>query len=361
MTSKLTIRTSESADQSYPIRFHSTFRSAAADLLKATRGRPLFIITDRNVHSVYRNEIRNRILSERPGSGIFVVPAGEKTKTRRWKERIEDWLLAQRAGRDAVVVAFGGGMVGDLAGFTAATLNRGVSFIQFPTSLLAQVDSSVGAKVAVDHPLGKNLIGLFSRPAAVYIAIPLLSTLPEPEYLNGLAEVIKYGAILDRSLFRLLEKSSGPLLRRNRDLLATVVRRCCTLKKTVVEADEREHDFRRILNFGHTIGHAVELLSDYSLRHGEAVAIGMAAEARMSVRLGLLSPGDEERLVTLIMKYGLPVSLPRRMHPHRIITATLRDKKSAGEKIAYTLLRAIGEGRTGHLIGPGEAERLISP
>jgi 3-dehydroquinate synthase len=258
------------------------------------------------------------------------------------KERLEDRLLALGAHRDSVVVALGGGMIGDLAGFTAATLHRGVPLVQVPTSLLAQVDSSVGGKVAVDHPRGKNLVGAFHQPARVYIDVGALRTLPGEEYRSGLAEVIKYGATMDAKLFALLKAKARSIAGNAPGTMTPIIRRCCDLKRMIVEADERESGLRRILNFGHTIGHAVETLSNYRLRHGYAVAIGMCAEGRIGVALGITGRDSADRLEALVRLYGLPTEIPSRFTTGSILKATRLDKKSFGGAIRYTLLRAIG-------------------
>jgi 3-dehydroquinate synthase len=359
MNRQINISLPSSPDRSYPIHFVNGLREAMQQISAYAEGRPLYVVTDRHLAAFYGDDLRKGLCRRRPSNRIIIVPAGERTKSRRWKERIEDELLRRRAGRDAIIVAFGGGMVGDLAGFAASTLNRGVDYIQIPTSLLAQVDSSIGGKVAVNHPLGKNLIGVFYQPRAVYIAMPLLRTLPEAEYRNGLAEVIKYGASLDRRFFLQLEREREEILRRRNSPLTAAVRRCCLLKKAIVEKDERENGLRRLLNFGHTVGHAVELLSRYTIRHGEAVAIGMAAEARMSVRCGMLTNGEADRLTLLLRRYGLPTEIPASMPAPRIIEATLRDKKASRGLVSYTLLSAIGSAEAGISLAENDALHLL--
>ena len=238
-------------------------------------------------------------------------------------------------------------MIGDIGGFTAATILRGIDYIQIPTSLLAQVDSSIGGKVAIDHPRGKNLIGAFYQPKAVYISVSMLRTLPEKEYVNGLAEVIKYAAILDNNLLRYLERQRDNILDRNIACLSYIVRRCCQLKKSIVETDERERGLRRILNFGHTIGHAIEQCSDYRLRHGEAIAIGMVKEAEISLRIGLIRQHDYNRLTGLISSYRLPLKIPRAIPVHFLIRTIQSDKKIMSGRVHYTLLRGLGNGAPG--------------
>ena len=274
---------------------------------------------------------------------------------------LEDQLLAGGAQRDSVIIALGGGMVGDLAGFTAATLHRGIRYVHIPTTLLSQVDSSVGGKVAVDHPFGKNLIGAFAQPEKVYIDVTTLSSLSSRDFSSGMAEVIKYGAILDRRLFSYLETNSGAILRRQRSALELIVDRSCVLKRRVVELDELETGPRRILNFGHTIGHAVELLSKFALSHGEAVSIGMVAEATMSNALGLCDERDISRLVHVLQQFSLPTSFPSRMRFEAVIAATAHDKKAREGRIEYTLLERIGKARVGVPLTQLDVMRLLKP
>jgi 3-dehydroquinate synthase len=278
---------------------------------------------------------------------VIRIPAGEKSKTRAMKNRLEDKLLRAGIDRHSILIALGGGVIGDLCGFVASTLLRGIEYIHIPTSLLAQVDSSVGGKVAVNHPRGKNLIGAFHQPAGVYIDITTLKTLPETEFRNGLAEIIKYAATLDKKLFRYLEDNSYVITQRRRSVLLPIIQQCCKLKRDVIQIDERENNYRRILNFGHTIGHAIEQLSGYRTPHGTAVAIGMCAEAKISMLMGLLKEQDYERLTKLVESYGLPTKIPKRISLLSLIDATLNDKKSQNNLTYYTLLRSIGNAVVG--------------
>ncbi len=333
-------------DRSYPLSFDGSMRDIGRKIRRKYPTATIFVITDSNVGRLYGSVLQSGLSR----SHLLVVPAGERSKSRASKNRLEDDLIAKGVARDSVIVALGGGMIGDLAGFTAATILRGIAYIQVPTSLLAQVDSSIGGKVAVDHPLGKNLIGAFHQPEGVYISVDALRTLHEREFRNGLAEVIKYGAILDRSLFSALERDRARILRRDVSSLRYIVRRCCDLKRDVVERDERELGLRRILNFGHTIGHAVEQLSQYRLRHGEAIAIGLAVEADISCRCGLLARSDYERLKSLIISYGLPVSMPRAFRPADIVRIATHDKKVSRGTVRYTLLKRIGTSLPGQTV-----------
>ncbi|MBI3766041.1 MAG: 3-dehydroquinate synthase [Ignavibacteriales bacterium] len=300
-----------------------------------------------------------RTYFKRPDFHLLTVPAGERSKSRRSKELLENNLLALGANRDSLIVALGGGMVGDLAGFVAATLLRGIPYIQIPTTLLAQVDSSIGGKVAIDHPLGKNLIGAFYQPQKVYIDIGALKTLPDREFSNGLAEVIKYAAILDSELFDELEQKQSKILSRDEKSLLNIIKRCCELKKSVVEEDEKETDYRRILNFGHTIGHAIERLSKYRIPHGQAVAIGMVAESTMSSHLGILPARHAERITSLLKMYNLPTEIPSTIKLEAIMRATLQDKKVHRGMTHYTLLERIGRARVGVRLSLKQARLLV--
>ena len=254
-----------------------------------------------------------------------------------------DVLIANRFARDACVVALGGGVVGDMAGFAAACYQRGIAFVQVPTTMLAQVDSSVGGKTGVNHPGGKNLIGAFHQPAAVFADTNVLNTLPDRELRAGLAEVIKYGLIVDRGFFDWLEAHATDLLERSPDALAYAIRRSCEIKAEIVGRDEREQGERALLNLGHTFGHAIESATNYSTwLHGEAVGAGMLLAADMSKRLGWVTAADVERVEGILRKFGLPVDVSA------LPAATLADKMKIDKKVAagrirLVLLKAIGK------------------
>jgi len=343
-------------DDSYDVVIGTSLKQAAKDIASLKLGSKYFLITDTHVARLYG---RKFVQSFSGKAQLLIVPAGEQSKNRKTKEQLEDQLLAHKAGRDSVIIAHGGGVIGDLAGFVAATLHRGVPYIQIPTTLLAQVDSSIGGKVAVDHPLGKNLIGAFYQPKKVYIDVSTLKTLLEKEFINGMAEVIKYGAILDKNLFEYLEKNYSAILKRKEQTLFHIIKRCCELKRDVVQNDEKETGLRRILNFGHTIGHAVETLSHYRMSHGNAIAIGMIAEAKISVSLGILSKLDFTRLANLLLQYKLPITLPRTSNVVEVFNATLQDKKLRDGVVQYTLLERIGKAKVGVPLSAKEAMRLF--
>jgi 3-dehydroquinate synthase len=257
--------------------------------------------------------------------------------------RLWEAFARLRLDRRSVVIALGGGVIGDLAGFAAATYLRGIDLVQLPTTLLAQVDASVGGKTAIDLPEGKNLVGAFYQPRWVVADVGTLASLPPRELRAGLAEVIKYGVIADETLFDFLERERDAVLAGEPERLAQIVLRSCRIKADVVREDEREGGLRAILNYGHTAGHAVEALAGYAgLLHGECVAIGMEAAARLSVRLGMLAPGDAERQRRLLEAYGLPVALPPGQEPRAILDAMRWDKKTVGDEIRFVLARGIG-------------------
>ena len=274
------------------------------------------------------------------------LPDGEQHKNLAWLALLYDRLIEAQIERSSPVVAVGGGVVGDLAGFAAATVLRGVPLVQVPTTLLAQVDAAIGGKTGINHAAGKNLIGAFHQPRLVAIDVDTLRTLPRREYVAGLAEVVKYGAILDPELFERLEQNVEGLLRQDPALLVDVVTMCCRIKAGVVEADEKEGGYRAILNFGHTVGHAIETLTEYRrLLHGEAVGIGMMCAARLSRVIGTLSPADVDRLERLLRALGVPTQVPTDLGREQIALAIEADKKAAGGKISFVCLESIGRTR----------------
>jgi 3-dehydroquinate synthase len=288
-----------------------------------------------------------RVAASLRGAGfdlaVLEVPEGEEAKSLRQAERLWDGFLAHGLDRVSPVVAVGGGVVGDLAGFAAASFMRGVPVVQVPTTLLAQVDASVGGKVAVNHPRGKNLIGAFHQPRLVLIDPETLRTLPDREYRSGLAEVVKTAAALDAELFASLEQGLEPLRRRDPALLEAVVAACCAEKARIVERDEREETgLRMVLNYGHTVGHALEALSGYRRwLHGEAVAIGMTAAGRLAVRLGWMDLGTAERQEALLRGVGLPTRFSG-IEPREIAQALRHDKKARDGRVPFVLLRELG-------------------
>jgi 3-dehydroquinate synthase len=278
--------------------------------------------------------------------GIFTFPSGEQSKTRATWSLLTDQLIAAGHRRDSVLVALGGGVTGDLVGFVAATYMRGVPFVQVPTSLLAMIDASIGGKTGVDTVAGKNLVGAFHQPSLVLIDPRLLKTLPPQHLRQGLAEAIKHGVIADASYFSWITSSLREVLdaAETDDATATrLVQRSVEIKVSVVSQDEREGGIRKILNFGHTIGHAVEQVTGYGVSHGDAVAIGMVAEATLAERLGIATPGLADTIATVCDAAGLPVRLPADADPSEIVIATRTDKKTRAGVVEYALPRGIGQ------------------
>jgi 3-dehydroquinate synthase len=303
------------------------------------------IITDTNVGRRFAKAAFNSLATTGFSPSLIVVPAGETAKSLKTVQTCYDLLAAHRLERKSFIVALGGGVVGDLAGFVAATYLRGIAFVQVPTTLLAQVDSSVGGKVGVNLKAGKNLVGAFHQPRLVLCDLDTLRTLPEREFRAGLAEVIKYGVIYDARLFAQLERDLPKLLRREPQILAAVVARCCEIKADIVGQDETENGLRAILNFGHTIGHAIENISGYGkFMHGEAIAIGQVATAKLSSGLMGLSGDDAGRIRDLFKRAGLPVGIKLSTPRRRKLFAAMRfDKKVSGGEIKFVLARKIGK------------------
>jgi 3-dehydroquinate synthase len=302
------------------------------------------VIADDVVDELYAERVATMLDAAGEPATRLCFPAGEASKTRETWARLSDAMLAAGCGRDCAVVALGGGVVGDIAGFVAATFMRGVPVVQVPTTLLAMVDASVGGKTGVDVPAGKNLIGAFHPPRAVVADPDTLRTLPLEQLRAGLAEAVKHGAIADADHLAWIEASREPLLAAEPAVLAALIRRSVEIKARIVMADEHEQGERRLLNFGHTLGHAIEAASGYRLLHGEAVAIGMVLEARLGERLGLTEPGTAEALRQLLDAIGLPTALPPAWDATTVVAATRTDKKAHAGRVRYALLRRPGEG-----------------
>jgi 3-dehydroquinate synthase len=326
--------------RSYPIHIGSGLLDRANLVTPALAGDDVLVVSDENVAPLYLERFRATLAGRRVET--LVLPAGEATKTLAWFEEIMDRLTAARFNRDATLIALGGGVIGDLAGFAAACYQRGIAYVQVPTTLLAQVDSSVGGKTAVNHPRGKNLIGAFHQPRTVLADVGCLETLTDREYRAGLAEVVKYGAGLDAEFFAWLEASAPALAARDAEVLVRTVRRCCELKAEVVAADEREAGRRALLNLGHTFGHAIENAQGYGeWLHGEAVAAGMVMAADLSVAIGRLSAAEAARLSDLLGTLGLPVSPPA-VGADRMAALMRLDKKVAAGRIRFVLFDGLG-------------------
>jgi 3-dehydroquinate synthase len=320
------------------------------------------VISDEQVARLYGKAALSSLAESGFDPVLITIPAGEAGKSLGSVQGCYDQLAAHRLERGSFVVALGGGVVGDLAGFVAATYLRGIPFVQAPTTLLAQVDSSVGGKVGVNLKAGKNLVGAFHQPRLVLCDLATLDTLPERELKAGLAEVIKYGIIYDASLFRRLERQIESLLGRSEKVMADIVARCCAIKAEVVREDETESSLRAILNFGHTIGHALEAISGYGkLLHGEAISIGQVAAARISEQLSGLPAADAARIRQLLRRAGLPTSasLSRRDN-QRLMEAMQLDKKVIGGEVKFVLARRIGKVEFGQAVPREVLERVVA-
>jgi 3-dehydroquinate synthase len=300
------------------------------------------VVTNPTVASHYGAIVRESLAAAGYSVTMIEIPDGEQFKNSATLNTIYDALLAAGIDRSSFLVALGGGVVGDMAGYAAATWMRGIPFVQVPTSLLAQVDSSVGGKTGIDHPGGKNLIGAFYQPRLVLIDVDTLTSLDQRQFCAGLAEVIKYGVTLDLSFFEYVERYATEIQAKQPDVLIEIVYRSCQLKAQVVELDEKEADIRAVLNYGHTLGHAFEAVSGYrDLVHGEAVAIGMVLAAKVSRAEGICSTADFDRIRDLLIRHGLPVEVPA-FDRQKLLNAVAADKKSKGGSITYICNQGIG-------------------
>ncbi|EKD5482980.1 3-dehydroquinate synthase [Salmonella enterica] len=331
-------------ERSYPITIAAGLFNEPASFLPLKSGDQVMLVTNETLAPLYLDKVRGVL--QRAGVNVdsVILPDGERYKSLTVLDTVFTALLKKPHGRDTTLVALGGGVIGDLTGFAAASYQRGVRFIQVPTTLLSQVDSSVGGKTAVNHPLGKNMIGAFYQPASVVVDLDCLKTLPARELASGLAEVIKYGIILDADFFTWLEGNLDALLRLDGPAMAYCIRRCCELKAEVVAADEREAGLRALLNLGHTFGHAIEAEMGYgNWLHGEAVAAGMVMAACTSERLGQFSSADTQRIIALLRRAGLPVNGSREMSAQAYLPHMLRDKKVLAGELRLVLPLAIGK------------------
>ena len=333
-------------ERSYSILIgEAVLSNLGAECQKLELGQRCAIISDRNVAPYYGKAALGSLTAAGFEPTLITVTAGETAKSLKTAQACYDQLAKQRLERRSFIVALGGGVVGDVAGFVAATYLRGIAFVQVPTTLLAQVDSSVGGKVGVNLKAGKNLVGAFHQPRAVLCDLATLKTLPEREYRAGLAEVIKYGIISSAVLFQTLEREMPKLLRRDAAALAEVVARSCEIKAQVVAKDETERGLRAILNFGHTVGHAIEAISGYGkFLHGEAISIGQVAAAKLSANLSGLSQSEVDRIENLFAAAGLPTNIRlSAAQRERLLTAMQLDKKVSGGKIKFVLAKRIGK------------------
>ena len=329
-------------DRSYPIIIESGVLSSSSYLHKLLKGRKVCIVSNETVAPLYIEKLQSLLPEE--ADAVVILPDGEKYKTLQTLELIFDEALTQRLNRSSVFIALGGGVVGDMTGFAAACYQRGIDFIQVPTTVLSQVDSSVGGKTGVNHTLGKNMIGAFHQPIAVLIDPDTLITLPEKELAAGLAEVIKYGLIADDNFLQWLEKNIVALNAKDADVLSYAIQRSCEIKAAVVAQDEKEGGIRAILNLGHTFGHAIESVMGYGQwLHGEAVAVGMVMAVDLSVRMGLVPEQLLVRTQELLLAAKLPVLAPSSMSVDDFLSAMSHDKKNIHGSIRLVLLESQGK------------------
>ncbi|UTW45180.1 3-dehydroquinate synthase [bacterium SCSIO 12696] len=330
------------ADRSYPIYIGDNLLSNPEYYEPHIKGQRVCVVTNNSVAPLYLEQVKQALGNYRVDE--VILPDGEQYKNLDTLNQIFTHLLEQRHNRQTTLIALGGGVVGDMTGFAAACYQRGVNFIQVPTTLLAQVDSSVGGKTAVNHPIGKNMIGAFYQPQAVIADTHVLTTLPERELQAGMAEVIKYGAINDELFFRWLEDNRELLRSGDGDAMAYAIECSCRNKAEIVSQDEREGGIRALLNFGHTFGHAIEAAGNYrQWLHGEAVAAGMIMAADLSVRLGWLQPRGLERLRQLTEGFNLPLEAPSQFSAQQLLDLMAVDKKAQDSGLRLVLLKAIGQ------------------
>lgn len=330
-------------ERSYPIVFGQRIVDEFGRLCNELKlGERAMVITNSTIGRHYFNTLENSLTRHGFVVSQLEIPEGEEYKNIDTLKSIYDSLVGACLDRGSFLVALGGGVIGDITGFAAATYLRGISYVQVPTTLLAQVDSSVGGKTGINHEKGKNLIGAFYQPRMVLIDVSTLETLPDREYISGLAEVVKYGIIYDSELFDFVSNNVEKLLAKDKSCLMSAVNRSCEIKASVVTKDEREAGLRAILNFGHTIGHAVENLTDYQqYLHGEAVSIGMAQAARISATMGYSTLRDSDKIISLLTRLKLPVELPS-FSAESYLAAILHDKKVKDGRITFVLNNGIG-------------------
>ncbi|MDE0300332.1 MAG: 3-dehydroquinate synthase [Candidatus Poribacteria bacterium] len=335
----------ELGDNSYSIVVNQGILGETGELLRSrTNSKKVIVIADAFVSTRYGHEVMEGLSNAGFDSHITEVPSGEEHKSLEWFGRLHDQLVSHRMDRTSTLIALGGGVIGDLAGFVAATYMRGISYVQIPTTLQAQVDASVGGKTGINHPKGKNLIGAFYQPELVLIDVATLKTLPSRDVRAGFIEVIKHGVIMDVPLFNQIEENLDAILNLDAEILINVIAKSCADKAEVVANDEKENRLRMTLNYGHTFGHALEVVTDYNVfRHGEAVAIGMNCAAQLSCNIDMLPLADMKRQKKLIKRAGLPTKLPPEVRPDMLLDAMYLDKKAKGGKLHLVLPTRIGE------------------
>jgi 3-dehydroquinate synthase len=340
---RVPIRLRRVVDESHEIRIgRGLGPRISVELRRRALARRFVVITDSHLAPRPGRRLLGALRRRGLQADMIVIAAGEASKSRRVRDGLEDQLIALGADRDTALVALGGGVVGDLTGLVASTFHRGIPYVQIPTTLIGMVDSAIGGKTGINLAAGKNLIGTYHQPSAVYVDVDHLRTLPPRPFRSGLAEVVKSAVVADAALFEAIERAPDRVLRRDPDVLSRLIEACCRIKVRVVASDPHESGRRIILNFGHTIGHALETLTRYRLAHGEAVAIGMVTEARIAARAGLAPAALAERLAVLLIRLGLPTTIPRRLGAADILGVARRDKKAREGRIAYALPARLG-------------------
>ena len=342
---KITVRIKE-REKLYEVLIGNSISASIAEFIrKRHKNRKIVIVTDDNLKKLCQKTVLNALKPLNPL--LISIPTGESSKSREMKEKIEDKLLEKKYGRDTVIIAFGGGVIGDLAGFVASTFDRGVPLIHIPTTLLAMVDSSIGGKTAINTKHGKNLIGTTYQPDAVFADLDFLESLPQEEFINGMAEIIKIAATSDKALFEFIEKNNKKILERNKEMLIKIIKRAIELKKDVVEKDEKESGLRQILNFGHTFGHALENYHNYKKKHGHCISIGLVVESKIANLIGKLSNNEAKRIEALINKFNLPTTVEKNIDIDKIMEIMKIDKKARSQKPRFIILEKIGKIKSG--------------
>ena len=331
-------------DESYDMLIGNGIIDDFVSELKIKTASSYVIITDSNVKKYHSDKLLASLKKKNLNVHQIFFKAGEQSKTRKTKEKIENEMLEIGVKRDSCIIAFGGGVVGDMAGFVASTYLRGIPYIQIPTTLLAMADSSIGGKVGVDTEYSKNSIGAFYQPKKVIMDLNFLRTLPKDEFANGMVELIKHGLIKDKDFFHFIEKNLGKIFEQDQKILSSAIKRSCEIKSSIVSIDEKETGARKILNYGHTIGHAIESALDYKIKHGEAIAVGMHHAAKISSRLGFLDEGSAIRQDNLLRKMGFKLKLSHHeLKPGKILRFMENDKKIINGKINFILLKSMGD------------------
>ncbi|MEN8190497.1 MAG: 3-dehydroquinate synthase [Thermodesulfobacteriota bacterium] len=349
-------------ERSYPIYIEDgVLARVGADLAERKIGNRYVIIADDHVARLYGHTLLSSMADAGLSAELVTFPEGEASKNLQLYAELCSRLAGLGLDRKGCLIALGGGVTGDMTGFLAATYMRGIPFVQVPTTLLSQVDSSVGGKTGVDIPEGKNLVGAFYQPKAVYIDTAVLMSLDKSEFIGGMAEVIKYGVIRDADFHVFLEKNIDAILGLEPKIIQEMIHTCCRIKAEVVAEDETEADLRRILNYGHTIGHGVEAASDFTIIHGNGVAMGMVAALRLAVDSGLCRKNDAGRVAALIHSYGLPTEIPAELDRERIKGYLLSDKKTISGRIFFVLPTEIGKVLISDEITTDQIDKVLKP